>query len=143
NSLNTGFLDPITTSWGRNQYGEGNDNRAMNTVLTWDNVATYRQSFGRHGLEAMGGSSWTQSEYSNSWINASHFRDGSIQTLNAANRISWTGTGTGASEWGIMSFFGRAAYNFDSKYLLTANIRTDGSSKLHPDHRWGVFPSVS
>lgn len=143
NATNTAFLDPITTSWGRNQYGEGSDNRAMNTVLTWDNVATYRQSFGRHSLEAMGGSSWTQSEYTNSWINASHFRDGSIHTLNAANRISWTGTGTGASEWGIMSFFGRAAYNFDSKYLLTANIRTDGSSKLHPDHRWAVFPSVS
>lgn len=42
-----------------------------------------------------------------------------------------------------MSFFGRVAYNFDSKYLLTANIRADGSSKLHPDHRWGVFPSFS
>lgn len=39
--------------------------------------------------------------------------------------------------------FGRVAYNFDSKYLLTANLRADGSSKLHPDHRWGVFPSFS
>ena len=63
--------------------------------------------------------------------------------MNAANKISWDNTGTGASQWGIMSFFGRVAYNFDSKYLLTANIRADGSSKLHPDHRWGVFPSFS
>ena len=66
-----------------------------------------------------------------------------VESLNAANKISWDNTGTGASQWGIMSFFGRVAYNFDSKYLLTANIRADGSSKLHPDHRWGVFPSFS
>jgi TonB-linked SusC/RagA family outer membrane protein len=42
-----------------------------------------------------------------------------------------------------MSYFGRVAYNYDSKYLVTANIRADGSSKLHPDHRWGTFPSFS
>lgn len=91
----------------------------------------------------MAGSSWTQSDYNNSWLNASHFRNGLIQTLNVANKISWTGTGTGSSQWAILSFFGRASYNYQGKYLLTANIRTDGSSKLHPDKRWGVFPSVS
>ncbi len=91
----------------------------------------------------MVGSSWTDSDYRNSYINASHYRSDDIHTLNAANKISWDGTGTGASEWGIMSYFGRVSYNFDDKYLFTANVRTDGSSKLHPDHRWGVFPSFS
>ena len=143
NAVNTTFLDPISTTWGRNQYGEASDNRNMNTVLTFDNVLTYNKNFKKHGLEVMAGSSWTDSDYSNSWINGSHYRDDQIQTLNAANKISWDNTGTGASQWGIMSFFGRVAYNFDSKYLLTANIRADGSSKLHPDHRWGVFPSFS
>jgi TonB-linked outer membrane protein, SusC/RagA family len=143
NAVNTTFLDPNTTSWGRNQYGEGSDNRNTNTVLTWDNVANYRRSFDRHNLEVMAGSSWTQSDYSNSWINGSHYRNGLIQTLNAANRIAWNNTGSGGSDWTILSFFGRISYNFDSKYLITANLRSDGSSKLHPDHRWGFFPSVS
>lgn len=143
NALNTTFLDPYLTSWGRNQHGEGSDNRNMNTVLTWDNVATYTKSFDKHNLEAMGGTSWTRSEYLNSWINASYFRNGVIQTINAANRIAWDNTGTGGSEWGIMSLFGRLSYNYDGKYLVTANLRSDGSSKLHPDHRWGLFPSVS
>lgn len=137
NAVNTTFLDPISTAWGRNQYGEASDNRNMNTVLTFDNVFTYNKNFKRHGLEVMAGSSWTDSDYSNSWINGSHYRNDLIQTLNAANKIAWDNTGTGASQWGIMSFFGRVAYNFDSKYLLTANLRADGSSKLHPDHRWG------
>lgn len=143
NALNTTFLDPISSSWGRNQYGEASDNRNMNTVLTWDNVANYNLHIGKHGLDAMAGTSWTDSDYRNSWINGSHFRNDAIQTLNAANKISWDGTGTGASEWGIMSYFARAAYNYDSKYMLTANVRMDGSSKIHPDHRWGTFPSFS
>lgn len=143
NALNTTFLDPISTAWGRNQYGEASDNRNQNTVLTWDNVANWWQQFKAHRIDVMAGSSWTDSDYRNSWINASHFRDDKIHTINAANKISWTGTGTGASEWGIMSFFGRVSYNYDSKYLVTANIRVDGSSKLHPDHRWKSFPSFS
>lgn len=143
NAVSTTFLDPISTAWGRNQYGEGSDSRNTNTVLTFDNVLTYSKTFDKHGIEAMAGASWTDSDYTNSWINGSHYRDDQIQTLNAANKISWTGTGSGASQWGIMSYFGRAAYNYDSKYLLTVNVRADGSSKLHPDHRWGTFPSFS
>lgn len=143
NAISTSFLDPISTSWGRNQYGEGGDSRNMNTVLTFDNVLTYNKQVDSHNIEAMAGASWTDSNYSNSWINGSHYRNSDIPTLNAANKISWTGTGSGASSWGIMSYFARVAYNYESKYLVTANMRMDGSSKLHPDHRWGAFPSVS
>lgn len=143
NALSTSFLDPITTAWGRQNYGTASDNRNVNTVLTFDNVLTYNKSFGKNNVEVMAGSSWTDSDYRNSWINASHFRGSTIQTLNAANKISWDNTGTSISQWGIMSYFGRVAYNYDSKYLLTANMRMDGSSKLHPDHRWGTFPSFS
>lgn len=91
----------------------------------------------------MAGSSWTDSDYRNSYISGSHYRDDKIQTLNAANKIGLGGAGSAASEWAIMSYLGRVAYNYDSRYLLTANIRYDGSSKLHPDHRWKAFPSVS
>jgi len=143
NALSTTFLDPLSTSWGRNQYGEGSDSRNMNTVVTFDNVLNYNKSFGLHNIEAMAGSSWTNSQYTNSYINGSFYRSDLIQTLNAANRISWTGTGSGASDWAIMSYLARVSYNYDGKYLVTANARADGSSKLHPDNRWGVFPSFS
>ncbi|TYP98554.1 TonB-linked SusC/RagA family outer membrane protein [Sphingobacterium allocomposti] len=143
NGLTTTFLDPISTSWGRTQYGQASDSRNMNTVLTFDNVLNYNKQYGKHGVDVMAGTSWTASDYRNSWINGSHFRNDLIETLNVANRISWTETGSGASQWAIMSLFGRISYNFDGKYLLTANLRGDGSSKLHPDYRWGTFPSVS
>ena len=140
---NTSFLDPELTTWGREQGGTAYDGRNRNTVLTWDNVATYNLNFGKNTLDFMAGTSWTDSDYSNSWINGQYFRNGLIQTLNAANKISWDGTGSSASQWGILSYLGRISYNFDSKYLATVNIRYDGSSKLHPDHRWKAFPSVS
>lgn len=143
NGWNTSFLDPELTTRGREQGGEGYDGRNRNTVLTWDNVANYNFTVRKSTWDITAGTSWTDSDYSNNWINGQYFRNGKIQTLNAANKISWTDTGSGGSQWGIMSFLGRVSYNYDSRYLVSANIRYDGSSKLHPDHRWKAFPSVS
>jgi TonB-linked SusC/RagA family outer membrane protein len=136
------FLDPVKTAWGRSNYGLGSDNRSLSTVMVYDNVLSYNKSFDNHSFDLMAGSSGTTSEWSQSYQSASHYRDGSIKTLNAANKIS-PDNGTVASEWAIMSWFGRLAYNFSDKYLVTLNMRADGSSKLHPDHRWGYFPSAS
>lgn len=104
NALNTTFLDPVTTTRGREQYGEGSDNRNQNTVLTWDNILNWKHEFGKHGLDIMAGSSWTDSDYRNSYISGSHYRDDKIQTLNAANKIGLGGAGSAASEWAIMSY---------------------------------------
>lgn len=143
NGLDTNFLDPQKTSWGRQHFGIGSDERNRNTVITIDNVATFNKRIAKHAFEAMLGTSYTKSEYLNSWINGTNYRSSDIETLNAANKIDWYNTGTAGSEWGIMSYFGRVAYNYDSKYLLTINMRRDGSSRLHPDSRWGTFPSMS
>ena len=143
NSKNTDFVDPVSTNYGRENFGIGSDTRANNQLLVWDNVLNYVRDFGKHRIDVMAGTSWTDSKWDQSYIQGYNYRSDDIQTLNAANRINWTNTGTNASAWTIMSYFGRASYNFDNRYLVTANVRADGSSKLHPDHRWGVFPSFS
>ena len=142
NVMNTSFRPPIYAA-DRTDYGEGSESRNMNTVVTFDNVLNYNLRYDRHGFDLMAGSSWTDSDYSTISMSATHFRDGSIQTLNVGNRVNWGGAGTSGSQWGIMSFFGRLSYNYDSKYLATFNIRRDGSSRLHPNYRWGNFPSFS
>jgi TonB-linked SusC/RagA family outer membrane protein len=48
-----------------------------------------------------------------------------------------------SSRWGLSSFLGRVNYDYKSKYLFTASIRADGSSKFAPGHQWGTFPSAS
>lgn len=141
--IETQFLDPKQTTNGRDNYGKGHDGRSISSVWVFDNVLNWKKDFGLHGLDVMAGSSWTASKYSNNYIDGSNYADGLFQTLNAANKISWTGTGSSASEWAILSYFARLQYNWNDRYLFTANVRADGSSKLAPGHRWGYFPSFS
>jgi len=138
----TSFLDPISTSYGRGQFGEAQDNRSFGAVMMLDNILTYNKKINLHSFEAMAGTSYTVSDWSESYQFASHFANDLVQTLNAANKIS-PGNGTTASQWAIMSYLGRISYNYDSKYLATFNVRADGSSKLAPSGRWGYFPSFS
>jgi TonB-dependent starch-binding outer membrane protein SusC len=138
----TSFLDPVKTAWGRTNYGNASDTRSLSTIMVFDNVLTYDKKIEKHNFSLMGGTSFTNSDWNQSYMSGSHFRTSEIQTLNAANKIE-QGSGTSASQWDIMSYLGRLAYNYDSKYLLTVNFRADGSSKLAPDHRWGYFPSAS
>lgn len=143
NTHNTDFIDPVSTTQGRSDLGYASDGRSTNTLFIWDNVLNYRLDVKKNSFDFMLGTSYTDSHYTNNWMSGTHFRDSSIHTLNVANKITWDGTGSGASSWGLMSYIARVAYNYDSRYLLTANVRWDGSSKLHPDHRWATFPSVS
>ena len=138
----THWTDPKLTSYGRSIFGTADDIRTNNTVMTYDNLLTFDKSFGKHNLSALAGTSGTVSKWNESYLYASHFLTPDIKTLNAANKIE-QGSGSRAAEWAIMSYLGRISYNYDSKYLLTANFRADGSSKLAPGKRWGYFPSVS
>lgn len=65
-----------------------------------------------------------------------------LQEINAGSPAVQSTTGS-SNDWAIQSFFGRLGYNYNEKYLLEVNMRYDGTSRLSPDNRWGVFPSVS
>ena len=142
-NITSKFLDPNETREGRDQHGTGYDGRSTGTILTFDNTINWKKELGRHGFDLMAGSSWTNSRWSQNYINGSHYANDDIKTLNGANKIDWKGTGSKASEWAILSYFGRLQYNYNDTYLFTANMRADGSSKLAPGHRWGYFPSFS
>jgi TonB-linked SusC/RagA family outer membrane protein len=110
--------------------------------MIYDNILSYNQSFGKHNIDFMGGTSGTTSDYTTSYQTVSNFIDGTVQTLNAGNKVS-QGNGSFAAKSAMMSYVSRLAYNYDSKYLMTVNFRADGSSKLAPNHKWGYFPSAS
>ncbi|MDD2797773.1 MAG: SusC/RagA family TonB-linked outer membrane protein [Bacteroidales bacterium] len=136
------FLDPVKTSYGRSQYGAASDNRSLSTTMVVDNILTYDKLFEKHSVSLMGGTSNTTANWDQIYMSGSHYYSSDIKTLNAANKIDPWG-GTSATARSMMSYIGRAAYNYDSKYLMTVNFRADGSSKLDPAHRWGYFPSAS
>jgi TonB-dependent starch-binding outer membrane protein SusC len=141
-TLETTFLDPIKTSWGRTQYGDASDARTLNTVVVFDNILSFEKIIDKHNISMMTGTSWTASKWNKEYMVASHFLNSDIKTLNAGNKIEQYSYTT-ASDWDILSYLGRIAYNYDSKYLLTINFRADGSSKLASGHKWGYFPSLS
>ena len=96
--ITTNFLDPTETLEGRNQHGTGYDSRSTGTIWTFDNTINWKKELGRHSLDMMAGSSWTNSRWSQSYISGSYYADADIKTLNAANKISWTGTGSTAGK---------------------------------------------
>ncbi|WP_298646518.1 TonB-dependent receptor [uncultured Proteiniphilum sp.] len=138
----TSFLDPKLTEWGRTQHGEGYDNRTISQNLQFESILTYDNMFGKHSLNVMAGTTTNDSKWTTANISGQDYINSDIKTLNAANIISQY-SGTANYQWRILSYLTRAAYNYDSRYLLTVNFRADGSSKLAPDHRWGYFPSAS
>ncbi len=140
----TTFLDPLRTTYGRTLNGTASETRSEDIRMVYDNILTYNQSFGKHNLEVMGGTSATVSKWAQLYAESSYFStDGVLTNINGGNNGGLRGHSTSSDEWAIMSYLARASYNFDSKYLFTANVRSDGSSKLSPDCRWGIFPSVS
>ncbi|MFI2743509.1 SusC/RagA family TonB-linked outer membrane protein [Zhouia sp. PK063] len=83
----------------------------------------------------------TQKERSESVsLSATDYPDDEVETINAAGRIS--GYGQDVQEWALVSYFARLNYNYKSKYLLTATVRSDGSSRFGDQNRYGTFPSV-
>ena len=140
------FLDPIRTSYGRTQHGTASDTRSDDMRMVYDNILTWNKSFNLHNLEVMAGTSattsvWEQLSGSRSYFSSTN--NNAIPNLEGGNNGGVRGQSYGKSEWSIMSYLARVSYNYDSRYLVTANFRADGSSKLAPGHRWGYFPSFS
>ncbi|MEZ4952467.1 MAG: TonB-dependent receptor [Saprospiraceae bacterium] len=122
-------------------------NRSQNRGLfwNWENVLTYERVFGDHHLSLLAGTGAQK--------NQGRGIGGSIQNLPVDNigdaSLSFPNDPATQSYYGfeyeetLSSLFGRLAYDFRSKYLLTMNIRRDGSSKFGPNKLYGVFPSIS
>jgi TonB-linked SusC/RagA family outer membrane protein len=133
------YLDPNRTVYGRQQNGIGQaDKKNANTFL-WENTLNYSGTVKKHNFSVLAGSSIQKNTTNDSYISGSDFpADASVQTLNAANIIT---ASTTIGQWSLQSFFGRATYDYDGKYLFTGSFRRDGSSKLA--NHWGTMPSFS
>ena len=115
-----------------------------NKSLTWlwDNYLTYDKYFAsRHHLTLLAGSSAQNNRYD--YMNGSVQNFASDNTQQLSNGTSQQTISGNASEWALLSFIGRANYTYDNKYLVTATLRRDGSSRFGENHRWGWFPSGS
>ena len=108
----------------------------------WDNVLTYTDKFGKHGVTVMAGTSFRDEAYNKLGASGLNFPTDYEQSwyIDQAETKSADGIkDEGTRQYGL-SYFGRLSYNFSEKYLVYATMRADGSSKYQ--QKWGYFPTV-
>ncbi len=140
NNDTTTFINP-----GGNQRNPNSNLNFENTRTfhwTWNNLATFNKKFDKHALTLLIGT--TAEEYSQ--VKFSAYRKDvpatpSLWYIGTGNANTSTNDGTG-DKYTRNSYISRINYNFDDKYLFTATLRADGSSRFPTQNRWGYFPSV-
>lgn len=108
-----------------------------------ENLATYTRSFDDHNFELLGGFTSQRFRRERTRVQADTYADDRLPTIQGAININRGGTNSGVDEWSLTSFLSRLTYNYKGKYLLTAAVRSDGSSRFGSQNRWGTFPSGS
>jgi TonB-linked SusC/RagA family outer membrane protein len=119
------------------------DNMYTTLLTTLYSTLNYQKTFRNdHNLSAMAGYNQESSYYRELAGSRTYFPTDDMAELNGGSSLNQSTSGT-ANEWAIQSLFGRLAYDFKGKYLFEANARYDGTSRIAPDTRWGLFPSLS
>jgi len=121
-----------------------NENQNQFTDWTWSNTAKYDERFGKHSLSVLAGQeanqTWNRylqcsmSSLLNTAVDSRYCQD-ALGDAHSKNTFSSGGRSA------LLSFFGKADYNFDETYVASVTLREDGSSRLGPSHRWGTFPA--
>ena len=149
-SNNNSWFRPSTSTLATNNGYDGEASRSYSKerqyVLEW--LANYSVRFGKNNIKAMAGYYYQYSQYSGFSAENKDFPNDGLGPDNL-------GSGELAKEEGevlmssykndakLISFFGRVSYDYAGKYLVTASLRHEGSSKFGTDHKWGNFPAVS
>ena len=123
-----------------------NEDRGDDFTFTWNNTLSYDKTFGgKHSLSALAGTEFIR--FTGSSINAARSRfeydDDPFRYLDLGGTELDLWNGGIGSEWALFSLFGTATYVYDGRYLVTANLRADASSRFGQNNQWGYFPSVS
>lgn len=112
-------------------------------TLNWlnENTLNFKRTFReRHDIDVIAGYTIQKNTDGVLQAGASEFPTDEVPLI-AAGNVSYGTNYT--TEWSMLSWLGRINYTFDGKYLLTATIRRDGSSRFGANNRWGTFPSFS
>ncbi|MBP3776196.1 MAG: TonB-dependent receptor [Prevotella sp.] len=112
---------------------------------SWRNILTYNGTIAqKHNINAMIGQEMSHNYWENMSASNQGYLSNSVIDLRAGER---TGNNVNIDGYqnntSLFSYFGRVLYNFDDRYLVTATLRRDGSSKFADGNRWGWFPSAA
>ena len=140
--------DDPTTSIGLSNNGlaQRSSNTSNRELMEW--TLDYNKAFGAdemHKINALVGYSWENNEYASQYAQVTNFAVTSMgaDNLQTGNTLKIGNVTSGRNAYKLISMFARANYSYGERYMVTATVRRDGSSKFGADHKWGIFPSVS
>ncbi|GGZ25400.1 SusC/RagA family TonB-linked outer membrane protein [Echinicola pacifica] len=141
------YFSPTTATYQINQPIPTSNEAIWDNRLdfSWlnENIATYTKSVGEHDFALLGGFTYQRYRRDRSRVEATDFADDRLPNIQGAVNINRNGTYDQVQEWSLVSFLSRLTYSYKGRYLLTAAVRTDGSSRFGENNRWGTFPSLS
>jgi TonB-linked SusC/RagA family outer membrane protein len=136
------FFEPIHNLGWQTPNGDAdlNDDRGFGQTATLEQILTFDRVFGKNKITAMAGNTVLNSDIFRTYGEAHGFAQPYFKQLSMATTKLSAGDEYHSR---LLSYFGRAIYSWNDRYLLTATFRRDGSSRFGPSHRWGNFPSVA
>lgn len=153
------FISEQTSEWEDNSYrtnyyptalgagGKAEISNGRNKDIQFESVLDFHKNFGDHNVGVIGGYSFQENVFNSSFMVNTEFDSDSFLYNNIGAGL---GLSKGNAEMGsykgssrLIAFFGRATYNYKEKYLLSASLRREGSSKFGDNNKWGLFPAIS
>lgn len=142
NSYGKFYASNTTKQMGGQDYSSGGYGHTVDYTL--ENIVTWDYTFAElHKINLTGLFSAQQREYMSNGVDGRDYFDDNVLYYNPG-LAQGDVTGSGSYEkWGLLSWMGRLNYSYADKYLLTATVRYDGSSRLAEGNKWHAFPSVA
>jgi len=127
-------------SWANNQGGTSSRTRGAGLTYTLTNLISYNKNFNKHNIDILAGHEAYSYKYNNTSASGSTFPVNSLVEVGATSVMN--SVNSNEDNHRIESYLTSAKYNYDQKYYFSASFRRDGTSRFHPDSRWGNFWSV-
>lgn len=123
---------------------EGYAAASTSSTIYWqeETYLTYNKLLDKHSINAMAGLSWQERDYTYFNANQKGFVDDYYGYYNLGKGVDRPNVGSDHDRWRMNSYFLRAAYSYDSKYMATITGRYDGSSKFGENNKYAFFPSI-
>jgi TonB-dependent starch-binding outer membrane protein SusC len=142
-----GYYNGITTIEGNSDHGSAGKYSSIGNNYTVESTVKYSKKIEKHSLEFLAGYSNEQYQRRYTDISVRGFISDvfGYDNLSAGDitRVRQGDFKSGGEMNKLVGYFGRVNYNFSDRYILSATIRHDGSSKFGANNKWGTFPSVS
>ena len=117
--------------------------QSVSDKWTWTNTAQYNLNLGKHNVNLLAGTEMYKDVFDNTTLRRNDFI---LETPDYMYPDAGTGesfTSGGSTQYRLLSYFGKAEYDYDGRYLASATIRRDGSSRFGKNNLFGTFPAVS